>query len=220
MRHGFWCNARTIPMRCRCCGTNPIFWFSCECGCSVLWDDLGPPWPNHRCFRGYSHGDVDSVEEQILAPARLPWTDSMAAVPPGDEAEEFQVTGIVGGRVLERNITKKFGVEDTPSGRLLLGPLGGFRPGTVTVHTIHPLAGGQLPRRESVTAWTSRTKLRGLQIGDPVRMKVEAHRVRGELIWVVTALKAIFSDWGRPEASNDAVSVPRGLRRLPVSQRN
>ncbi len=35
-------------MECRYCGMR-IFWFHCPCGCSVLWEELGPPWPKHEC---------------------------------------------------------------------------------------------------------------------------------------------------------------------------
>ncbi|MDE2637747.1 MAG: hypothetical protein OXI30_15400 [Chloroflexota bacterium] len=50
---GWWCNSKTIPITCKHCGDR-IFWYSCDCGSSVLFDELGPPWPKHRC-RG-SHG--------------------------------------------------------------------------------------------------------------------------------------------------------------------
>ena len=194
MQHGFWCGARTIPMRCRRCHAHPIFWFSCDCGCSVLFEELGPPWPRHECYADGGRVSPDSVEEAILAPARLPWMGDMSAVPPARAGEELDIVGVVGNRVLERNVTKMFGVADTPTGRLLLGPLGNFRPGTVTVHVVHPSVDGQPLRRESVTAWTSRTKLRTLRVGDPVRMKVVARRIQDELVWIVNSLKVIFGD--------------------------
>ncbi|NHI93676.1 MAG: hypothetical protein EAX96_14415 [Candidatus Lokiarchaeota archaeon] len=48
--HGFWCNSRTIPIKCRNCGKN-IFYFSYDCGCSLLFDALRDPWPFHFCLR-------------------------------------------------------------------------------------------------------------------------------------------------------------------------
>ena len=48
MIHGAWCNARTFPLSCRLCGTT-IFYFSCDCGCKVFFEYLGPPWPEHNC---------------------------------------------------------------------------------------------------------------------------------------------------------------------------
>ena len=46
--HGPWCSTRTYPTRCRYCGDR-VFYFTCDCGCKVFFDDLGPPWPEHRC---------------------------------------------------------------------------------------------------------------------------------------------------------------------------
>jgi len=47
-KHGWWCNARTYPTTCRYCGAE-VFYFSCDCGCKVFFDALGPPWPRHQC---------------------------------------------------------------------------------------------------------------------------------------------------------------------------
>ena len=47
-RHGWWCNSKTYPLTCKHCG-DEIFYFSCDCGSSVLFAALGPPWPLHRC---------------------------------------------------------------------------------------------------------------------------------------------------------------------------
>jgi len=46
--HGWWCGARTRPIRCPSCRAE-VFWFSCDCRSSVLFDDLGSPWPVHDC---------------------------------------------------------------------------------------------------------------------------------------------------------------------------
>ena len=51
-RHGWWCNSKTIPITCKYCGDG-IFWFSCDCGSSKLFDELGEPWPIHNCV-GYA----------------------------------------------------------------------------------------------------------------------------------------------------------------------
>ncbi len=47
--HSKWtCGAKTIPMRCKDCGL-PVYFFSCSCGCRVLFDSLGPVWELHDC---------------------------------------------------------------------------------------------------------------------------------------------------------------------------
>src|SRR4051812_23230577 len=47
--HGEHCNSRTFPMRCKYCGQH-VFYFSCDHGCKVIFDSLGPPWPEHKCM--------------------------------------------------------------------------------------------------------------------------------------------------------------------------
>lgn len=46
--HGYWCNTKTFPLDCKYCGSR-IYFFQCDCGSRVLFEDLGPPWPQHRC---------------------------------------------------------------------------------------------------------------------------------------------------------------------------
>lgn len=46
--HGWWCGSRTYPTRCRDCGAE-VYYFSCNCGCKVFFDNLGWPWPIHDC---------------------------------------------------------------------------------------------------------------------------------------------------------------------------
>jgi hypothetical protein len=48
MTHGSWCHAKTIPMTCKYCGEK-VFFFFCNCGCKVFFDELGDPWPRHNC---------------------------------------------------------------------------------------------------------------------------------------------------------------------------
>ena len=48
MVHGTWCNAKTVPMTCKYCGSS-IFYFFCDCGCKTFFEELGEPWPRHYC---------------------------------------------------------------------------------------------------------------------------------------------------------------------------
>ena len=49
MVHGPSCNATTFPTTCRLCST-PVFYYSCECGSKVFFEELGYPWPIHDCL--------------------------------------------------------------------------------------------------------------------------------------------------------------------------
>ena len=46
--HGVYCKTTTFPLKCKYC-QQQIFFFSCDCGSRVLFDELGPPWPIHDC---------------------------------------------------------------------------------------------------------------------------------------------------------------------------
>lgn len=57
MIHGYRCGANTFPLQCRYCGER-IFFFSCDCGSRVLFDELGPPWPEHNCLQPRPNSDA------------------------------------------------------------------------------------------------------------------------------------------------------------------
>lgn len=66
MIHGPYCNSITFPTRCRFCGSE-VFFFSCDCGSRVFFDELGYPWPIHNCMRSSTAGtSVDT------SPSRIP----------------------------------------------------------------------------------------------------------------------------------------------------
>ena len=46
--HGWWCGSKAFPTRCRYCHSD-VFYFSCNCGSKVFFDDLGGDWPLHDC---------------------------------------------------------------------------------------------------------------------------------------------------------------------------
>jgi len=72
-KHGAWCGAQTYPTRCSC-GAR-VYYFHCNHGCSVLFDALGWPWPQHRCSK-YAHAQTaidESYVPNILPPAERPW---------------------------------------------------------------------------------------------------------------------------------------------------
>lgn len=59
--HGEWCNARTYPTTCPHCGQR-VFFFTCDHGSRVFFDELGPPWPKHRCFEG----DIETYGREFM----------------------------------------------------------------------------------------------------------------------------------------------------------
>ena len=53
--HGKWCGTRTWPTSCSSCSAE-VFYFSCNHGSKVFFDDLGPPWPIHDCHESWARG--------------------------------------------------------------------------------------------------------------------------------------------------------------------
>ena len=56
--HGSWCNTVTEPRDCRYCRSR-VFYFTCDCGCKVFFEDLGPPWNKHDCPEYQKEVDVE-----------------------------------------------------------------------------------------------------------------------------------------------------------------
>ena len=56
--HGSWCNTETQPMICRYCRER-VFYFPCDCGCKVFFEDLGHPWTEHNCPQRQEALDAD-----------------------------------------------------------------------------------------------------------------------------------------------------------------
>jgi hypothetical protein len=74
MSHGSWCNSKTIPMNCKYCGQK-IYYFFCDCGCKVFFDELGGDWPIHDCI-GYNKLNAKKVitTELIKKDKKVSWT--------------------------------------------------------------------------------------------------------------------------------------------------
>ena len=64
MIHGPSCNTITFPTRCRLCSTR-VFYFSCDCGSKVFFEELGYPWPIHDCLGG--NGPVDNTPSTYVS---------------------------------------------------------------------------------------------------------------------------------------------------------
>lgn len=184
-------------MRCRYCGTDPIFWFSCNCGCSVLWDDLGWPWPKHRCHRP-SSPEVVEVEDEVVEDARRPWLpQDMVARRAGRAGQRGSAEGVVADLHPEMNPHRKFRLRETVVGAALLGPLARGRMGQVTLHCLRVAETGRPPVRESVTAWGATAKLRKLTHRDAVRVDLCSHRIGQEAVWLLDSVAPLFPEGER-----------------------
>ncbi len=51
--HGEWCSTKTWPTSCPSC-SKKVFFFSCDHGSKVFFDELGYPWPVHDCHESWA----------------------------------------------------------------------------------------------------------------------------------------------------------------------
>lgn len=51
--HGEWCRTKTWPASCPEC-SKEVFFFSCDHGSKVFFDELGSPWPVHDCLKSWA----------------------------------------------------------------------------------------------------------------------------------------------------------------------
>ncbi len=109
--HGYDCQTRIFPVRCKTCKKEPIWIFSCTCGSVVRFDAKGPPWPEHECaddVRGWALIDMARnmgyrVDDPRLLAFAFPGSTvpKLPAAPPPFEraepttADSFDVFGLV-----------------------------------------------------------------------------------------------------------------------------
>jgi len=215
--HGWWCNARTYRTRCKYCGES-VFFFTCDCGSKVLFDELGWPWPEHRCVQyliaQYGKEVVErAMSVQMMLPGRSAAEHQIASdyadvihqhheMPKPQptciirrEPVEGQTTcdvGIIREVIPRIDIFKKLRVpEDSVLGVRLLGPLGRDEFGQITIH-IGSLAHGNV---ESYTCFVRRELLQssGITRGDVVSFRLRAFSVPGRcVVWICEGLESPF----------------------------
>ncbi len=58
--HSSDCTTRAFPYTCPYCDSE-VFFFMCSCGSKVLFDSLGSPWPQHRCYEFVIRTAIDTL---------------------------------------------------------------------------------------------------------------------------------------------------------------
>ena len=161
--HGSSCNAVTWPTKCPGC-REPVFFFQCDCGSKVFFDELGIPWPIHDCDTSWannlirtrdSSGGITveiaegitvrrppekfSVDSSIVSKARQrkkqPNQDPIIAVGPEGSLGQITVVGILRERQVEVDVVKSLKLPVASSMvSAFLGPLAKGKWGKVTLH--------------------------------------------------------------------------------------
>ena len=160
--HGSWCNAVTWPTKCPACQA-PVFFFKCDCGSKVFFDELGSPWHIHNCEKSWADNlirtrdgsggisveiadgitvrrppDTFSIESDVISRARRrkekSEQDPIEAIKPEVGEGKITVIGILREKKVEVDVVKSLKLPNTTSMMLAsLGPLMKGKWGKVTV---------------------------------------------------------------------------------------
>jgi len=209
--HGEWCGSQVFPIRCRYCGKS-IYLFNCSCGCWILFDDLGVPWPKHLCAEylieefGFSRQQVDSLVHQRTEELGLPipevdhlfqekatrkksWDDPIKKVIP-DSKEKQDVVGMIREIVEHIDPFKKLCVQ---KGTIAESQLGKILPAKVMQVIIHAGVTG-VSQIESYTFWLSvnLNEIKKIKRGNVVSVKLKEISVLGcDKFWLVDSLSLL-----------------------------
>lgn len=154
--HGDWCNTRTYPTTCKYCRER-VFYFSCNHGCKVFFNALGPPWPEHRCVQyltaQYGREFVErglaimmmtpgvdigrKIDRAYVARAQQqrPAPPEIVRCDPQDQRSVTDDEGLIREMAPRIDVYKRFKIADSAIGAGLLGPLAKESYAQITVHT-------------------------------------------------------------------------------------
>ena len=206
MIHGPWCSSRTFPTNCPTCRAK-VYFFSCDCGSRVFFDDLGGSWPRHDCDTSWATslvrttdstgtitvrlgpnvtatrpGDFSGIDPSLIARARTKRErpDPIVRVDPKKGSTKC-VLGVL--RELQRraNPFKAFRLPDTVMAWQFLDIIGQQPVGKITVHAQSETTDQQ----ESFTAWIPANWIKDQRIvrGIAVFIELVGIRVNRDTAW-------------------------------------
>lgn len=165
--HGSWCNAVTWRTKCPSC-REPVFFFQCDCGSKIFFDELGIPWPIHNCNTSWgknlirtrdSSGGITveiaegitvrrppekfSVDSSIVSKAKQRKQqsnqDPIIAVKPEDSSGKVTVVGVLREKQVGVDVVKSLKLPvASPMVSAFLGQLAKGKQGKVTLHEPSP----------------------------------------------------------------------------------
>ena len=196
--HGPWCGARTYPVKCRYCGRD-IFYYSCRCGCSVLFEQLGAPWPKHDCpnYHATTSLRMFQIDEQYASNVKIQCRDYHRQhydIVRCDPLEKININdiGILREIIIRVNIYEKFQVN--PSNIFAYKLLGSIRDNNVGQITVHA---GDLSKEnlKSYTVYidTAFINEMGASKHIPVKCKIHSEKILSEIvIWKCDSLEILI----------------------------
>lgn len=212
--HGPWCNSKTYPTRCKYCGER-VFFFTCDHGCKVFFNELGWPWPEHRC-PGYliAQYGKEVIEQGLAVMMMTPgieigrhidheYTDKLKEHQDRPFVSEItrcdpyegcatQEQGIVREMIEQVDIFHRLKIsEDSTMGVALLRPFVGRKVSQITIHT-------NALTEQDCYSFTflvdcNLLKKKGIIKGDFVTCKLRSLAIPGrEVIWICDGLTSAF----------------------------
>lgn len=206
--HGRDCKAKTYPTICSRCDAK-VFFFQCQCGSKVFFDELGSPWPLHNCDDSWAKNlrrtqdasgaitvqissgvtltrpPEGSISPEVAAEStrRAQKPDPIEAIKPSED-DEVEVTGILREMDQNTDIVKALKLSPTSMTVAALNELAIGDWGQVTIHqqmdgTLH-----------SYTAFVPVDALRqaGNKIGAIIETTLDARRIlpasRQDYVWI------------------------------------
>ncbi len=156
--HGPWCSSTTWKTRCLGCG-EPVFFFQCNCGSRVLFDELGRPWPIHDCETSWTRrlvrrrdatGGISveisegvtayrppdgAIDESVAQAARRRQNkpDPIVRMEPKDDTD-VQIVGVLREKRIDVDVYRSLGLPQTSMSAGFLGVLATDNWSRVTLH--------------------------------------------------------------------------------------
>ena len=213
--HGWWCNTVTFPTKCPSC-SEPVFFFRCDCGSAVFFDDLGEPWPEHHCETSWTRnltrwtdesGTINveltpgvtvrrppsgTIDAAVATKARhlQQRRDPITAIKP-DVNASATIVGVLRERTMKVDVAAALKLPAaTTMASAFLGPLGKGRWGKITIHAPSPKEGVL----RSYTAWVPADVLSqvGSAKGVTIAVGLRSQSVAGVgCLWVCSSYEVI-----------------------------
>ncbi len=203
--HGEWCGARTWKTLCPTCGEQ-VYFFMCNCGCRVYFDDLGNPWPIHDCDTSWTRKLIRTTDETGTITVRL--SEGINVIRPSKSidldakviervklkrisedsnnitsvnpkmSENINITGVLREIFKEVDPFVKFNLPKTDMAYAFLGPIGKQSSGKITVH-VHSNS------IESFTTWIPSCLINDSRIktGLTVFLILKCQKIKDEKVW-------------------------------------
>ena len=194
--HGYGCNSKTYPIICKYC-KQKVYFFSCDHGSRVFFDELGKPWPKHDCAQRHmeviSIPEITSDYEQDIIRGKEEYQQKQQNIVRVNASSDRDLveSGIIRELVTHIDILKKFRIEDTRNWRRTLKRLLDEPMVQITIHT--GAIGDNVNRSFTFLVRKKIFKQKALAKGDFIECELIGYQIPGrETIWICEHLHSAY----------------------------